>query len=60
MSSADYIRTYYNVPAKRGGRVTFDGQPGRITGFTDQYLRVRLDGTKRSVLVHPTWRMHYL
>lgn len=30
--SMEYIRRAYNVPAKRGQRVRFQGKPGTITG----------------------------
>ena len=63
MNAAEYVRTRYRVAAKRGGRVVFDGQPGRITGLSGGYVLVRLDGAsmKGSPLrCHPTWRMEYL
>lgn len=56
----DYIRKYYNVPAKRGGRVEFEGRPGTITGSVNGYLRIRLDGENRSRRYHPTWEIKYL
>jgi hypothetical protein len=59
--SADYIRRYYQVPAKRGARVNFCGRPGTIVGFVDASLRVRLDDEPGRVLpCHPTWRIDYL
>lgn len=58
--SADYVRRYYKVPAKRGMRVEIDGKGGVITGFDGAHLRVRLDGEKHSVNAHPTWRVTYL
>lgn len=58
--TAAYVRSYYKVPAKRGGRVIADGKPGVITGFSDQYIRVRLDGERVSRNWHPTWRMEYV
>jgi hypothetical protein len=57
--SFDYVCRYYGVPARRGGRVTFRGEPGRITSGAGHYIRIRLDGWKRSILVHPTWEMIY-
>lgn len=57
------MRDYYRVPAKRGGRVIGHYGPGRITGFTGQYLRVRFDRTldaRYSEICHPTWCMRYL
>jgi hypothetical protein len=53
------IREMYHVPAKRGGRVIFDGRPGVITGTIHAHLRVRLDDGQR-VILHPTWRVEYL
>lgn len=58
--SADYIRRCYGVPAKRGMRVRFSGQLGTIVGFRNQYLLVRLDGTERAGVYHPTWEIEYL
>jgi len=57
--SAEYVRSYYGVPAKRGMRITIDGRPATIVGFKDQYLRIRRDGEKRTVIAHPTWRVEY-
>lgn len=58
--SVAYVRDQYGVPAKRGARVVFDGQPGVITSCPGAYVRVRLDDHNHSVPAHPTWRMHYL
>ena len=57
--TAEYVRRYYGVPAKRGMRVTVDGKPGVIVSFPNQYLGVRLDGERRTVRCHPTWRVDY-
>jgi hypothetical protein len=57
--SGAYVRSYYRVPAHRGGRVTIDGRPGVITGFTTQYLRVQFDGETEPVSAHPAWRVTY-
>lgn len=53
--SMGYIRKTYGVPVKQGIRVTldFDGQKGVITSADGAYVRVKLDGEKRSVRVHP-------
>jgi hypothetical protein len=56
----DYIRAAYGVPAKRGGRIQYRGQLGTITGADGGYLRIRLDGEKRSKRFHPTWLIEYL
>lgn len=61
--SAEYVRRYYGVPAKRGGRIRFlyNGErEGTITSFDGQYLRVRFDGETRSERLHPTWKVDYL
>jgi hypothetical protein len=58
--TAEYVRSCYRVPAKRGGRVIADGNAGVITGFQDQYLLVRLDGDEDSSVWHPTWHMEYV
>lgn len=55
-----YIRRTYSVPAKRGARVRFCGLPGAVVGSNGGYLRVRLDGSTRSIKCHPTWEMDYL
>lgn len=60
MTPGEYIRSYYDVPATRDARVTFEGSPGRITGFRDSYILVRLDAEpKRLLALHPTWRVEY-
>lgn len=58
----DYIRRSYNVPAKIGGRVKLDGQPGRICSTEAARLAIHLDGmpARHRVYAHPTWRMEYL
>lgn len=51
--SLDYVRSYYGLNVKRGDRVMVFGDPGRVTSGDGQYVRVRLDGDRRSVRVHP-------
>ena len=58
--SFKYIKQQYQVPAKRGGRIKFKGQLGTIIGSWMQYLKIRLDGKKRSGIYHPTWEIEYL
>jgi|JI8StandDraft_1071087.scaffolds.fasta_scaffold248454_3 hypothetical protein len=66
--SLDYIRTAYNVPAKKGGRVRYTGdctklgEPklGTITGTEGARLRIRMDGDSFSNIYHPTWELEYL
>lgn len=57
--SAEYVRNYYSVPAKRGMRITVDGRPATIVGFAGARLRIRRDGEKRTAIAHPTWRVNY-
>jgi hypothetical protein len=65
--SLSYVRNYYRVPAYRGDRIEYDGgdphdgpQLGTITGAKDGRIRVRFDGQKRPVSLHPTWHVTYL
>lgn len=62
--SMQYIRDYYRVPAKRGGRVEYNGDgkatTGTITGAEGARLRIRMDGEKHTGIYHPTWAMRYL
>jgi hypothetical protein len=60
--SMEYIREYYAVPAKRGGKLKYSGGPGgpvemEIIGSRGAYLKCRIlevlnAGLK--TLVHPT------
>jgi hypothetical protein len=38
------ICAHFNVPAKKGARVSFQGQPGTVTTARGLTVRVRLDG----------------
>lgn len=62
--SIAWVRKYYQVPAKRGGRVEYSGEgkleAGTITGASGGRLRIRLDGIKHSMPFHPTWKLRYL
>lgn len=60
--SMQWIRDHYPVPAKRGGRIRFMGQPGRITSTNAGHLVIHLDGQPAGWrhYVHPCWRMDYL
>jgi hypothetical protein len=62
--SIEYIRNTYSVPATRGGRVEYTGgevaRLGTITGTRSGRLLIRLDGDKRSLNFHPTWKLRYL
>lgn len=55
----DYIRWFYEVPAYRGRRVSYNGRIGVITGSRGMYIRIRLDGEKRSYIYHPTYEIDY-
>ena len=57
-----YIRDFYGVPAKRGGRIYFayDGSYGTIVAAKNARLRVRFDGESRIDSIHPTWAVEYL
>jgi hypothetical protein len=61
----DYVRRYYGVPARRGGRVRLGagfakaGYEGTITRAT-HYIWVRLDGARHATPFHPTWELEYL
>lgn len=57
--SMERIREYYGVPAKRGMRIEFMGKPAVITGSTAMRLRARIDGEKKTSILHPTWEMNY-
>lgn len=56
----DYIRNYYNVPAKLGGRVRYKGKLGTIVGSYGARLRIQLDGEEQAGNYHPTWEIEYL
>lgn len=58
--SLQYIRDTYQVPAKRGGQIIYDGLKCTILGARGHQLRVRLPKQKRTALLHPTWRVTYL
>lgn len=74
MKHMEYIRKYYNVPAKRGARIEYYGdslakfimgflyQPkrGTIVAARNGYLRVRFDDNNRIATLHPTWNVRYL
>lgn len=62
--SVDYIRRYYDVPAKLGGRVRYTGgrhpMDGTIAGAEGAHLMIRLDGQQHAMPYHPTWKIEYL
>jgi len=52
--SLEYIRNYYDVPAKKGMRVTYRSIAGVITGSSGPHVRVRLDRETRDRICHAT------
>ncbi|HEY1029777.1 MAG TPA: hypothetical protein VGE28_19360 [Pseudomonas sp.] len=58
--SLEYIRNYYGVPAKKGGRVNAYGKPGTITGARNAHLLIKLDSEQHSNSYHPTDGIEYL
>ena len=60
----NYIRRYYGVPAKRGGRVKYTGgkspRYGTIKSASGPHLRILLDGDKYAGTYHPTWELEYV
>lgn len=60
MSSLEWIRATYGVPAKRGMRIRVQGKEGTINMWRDGYLMVRFDGDNRTKPVHPKWNITYL
>ena len=62
--SLDYVRKYYKVPAKRGGRIEYTGEKvprlGTICGANGAHLSIRLDGEKYASKFHPRWELRYL
>jgi len=54
--SMDYVRRYYGVPAKVGGRVELDTNKGTRRGVitsASHYIYVRFDDCKFAVPLHP-------
>ncbi len=54
--SMGYVRRYYGVPARRGGRVEWVTSRGVLAGTITRataYVYVRFDGEKRSRPLHP-------
>ncbi|WP_273794608.1 hypothetical protein [Brucella intermedia] len=62
--SIEYIKSYYRVPARVGGRVEYTGEKaaryGTITGAQNAYLTINLDGDDHDAAYHPTWELRYL
>lgn len=63
--SMESLRQYYNVPAKRGGRVRYTGGPtpleGKIIRSVERNrLLVVFDGDNMPKRLHPKWNVEYL
>ncbi len=58
--SFKYIRDYYGVPVKRGGKIKFRGDLCVIRSSRNQYLRVTRLEDGRKLLLHPTWEVEYI
>ncbi|TIM07565.1 hypothetical protein [Mesorhizobium sp.] len=62
--SIEWVRKYYRVPAKRGGRVEYTGagkpELGTIWGASGGHLSVHLDTATHLMTFHPTWKLRYL
>ena len=58
-STMEWIRRTYDVPARHGMRIEYDGQPATIVGTRGPYLAFRIDGEKRIAADHPTYRIVY-
>jgi hypothetical protein len=50
--STDYVRHYYKVPARLGGRVIWRGKAGMIIS-ADHRIYVKFDDRDHSVPLHP-------
>lgn len=58
--SMSYIRKTYGVPAKRGARVMYNGTQYIIASSHGPHLRVRREGEKKTMILHPTYKITYL
>jgi len=58
-STMEWIRRTYDVPARHGMRIEYDGKPARIVGTRGPHLAFRVDGEKRITADHPTYRIVY-
>jgi len=60
LNALEYIRKYFGVPAKMGMIVKYDGKTGHITGATGEYLKIKMDGERKSFCYHASWKIEYL
>ena len=58
-STMEWIRRTYDVPARHGMRIEYDGKPATIVGAGGGYLRFRIDGEKHRTTGHPCYRVVY-
>lgn len=66
--SMAWVRKYYKVPAKRGGRVEYTetwrdpsrSKFGTIRSASGGKLNIQMDGEKHPFSFHPTWGLRYL
>ncbi|WP_228975001.1 hypothetical protein [Streptomyces sp. DH12] len=59
-STMEWIRRQYGVPARHKMRITYDGKPATIVGAGGGgYLHIRIDGQRRTIWDHPTYRIVY-
>ncbi|MGW0577332.1 hypothetical protein ACWD25_15445 [Streptomyces sp. NPDC002920] len=58
-STMEWIRRQYDVPARHGMRIEYDGKPATIIGAGGGYLRFRIDGEKRRTIGHPCYLIVY-
>ncbi|HHF7341033.1 TPA: hypothetical protein ACPSKZ_000700 [Legionella anisa] len=54
-----YIRSKYNVPARKGVQVKVGDKLGVITGTHGFLLMILLDGDKHATPHHPTYEIEY-
>ena len=58
--SMKLIRDVYQVPAKRGMRIKFEGRPATIVGERNARLRIEFDDEEGAVYsAHPTYNIEY-
>lgn len=58
-STMEWIRRTYDVPARHGMRIEYDGQPAIITGASKGGLVLRVEGERFKVYTHPCYRIVY-
>ncbi|MBP5926677.1 hypothetical protein F3K32_42480 [Streptomyces sp. LBUM 1483] len=58
-SSREHIRRYYGLEVHVGLEVKNNGRPGRVVGFSGQYIEVQLDGDDYPTTCHATSEMEY-